>query len=82
MNYKTIIALCGFGILFLIGLLLIVGSLLKWKPLVDSDERQWLFSTQYMDRKFFGLPYVIIHNIVIGLGLILISLAAVLKVLN
>ncbi len=82
MNYGIIIALCGFGIIFIIGFLLIVGTLLKWKPLIDPKERQWLFSIQYMDRTFFGLPFVIIHNIVMGLILILISLSAFLMVLN
>jgi hypothetical protein len=82
MNYKTIIALCGFGILFITGLLLIVGTLLKWKPLINPKEGQWLFSIQYMDRNFFGLPFVIIHNIVMGLILILISLSAFLMVFN
>ncbi len=75
MNYKIIIAICGFGLLLLSGLLLIVGTLLKWKPLIDPKERQWLFSIQYLDRQVGGKSWVIIHNFVMGLILILMGLA-------
>lgn len=82
MNYKIIIAICGFGILFMRGLLLIIGTLLKWKPLIDPKERQWLFSTQYLDRQLGGKSWVIIHNIVMGLILILMGLAGLTVALN
>jgi len=73
MNYKIIIAAVGFSVLLIIGLLFVVGTLFKWKPLIDPNERQWLFATQYFDRIYFGISWVIIHNIIIGLGLILAS---------
>ncbi len=82
MNYKIIIAVVGFSILLILGLFFVVGTLLKWKPLIDPNERQWLFATQYFDRKYFGISWVIIHNIIIGLGLILASGAGLLIALH
>jgi hypothetical protein len=82
MNYKIIIAACGFGALFIVGLLLIVGTLLKWKLLINPEERQWLFSIQYTDRKYMGKSWVIMHNFVIGLILISVSLIGLLIALN
>jgi hypothetical protein len=82
MNYKSIIAIVGFSILLIIGLLFIIGTLFKWKPLIDPNERQWLFSTQYFDRKYLGLSWVIVHNIIIGLGLILASVAGLIVALH
>ena len=78
MNYKIVIAIFGFTVLLIAGLLLIIGTLIKWKPLIDPNERQWLFSTQYFDRKYFGLSWVIVHNMVIGLIFILTGLAGLL----
>jgi len=71
-----------YSLLFITGLLVIIGTLLKWKPLIDPKGKQWLFAIQYTDRQFFGKPYVIIHNLIMGLILILTSLAAFLIVLN
>jgi len=82
MNYKIIIAISGFGILFLMGILLIIGTLLKWKPLIDPKVRQWLFSTQYVDKKYFGTTVVIFHNFLMGLILISVSLMGFLIALN
>jgi hypothetical protein len=82
MNYKIIIGLIGFSILLIIGLLFIVGTLFKWKPLIDPNERQWLFFDQYVGRKYFGISWVIIHNIIIGLGLILASVSGLLIALH
>ena len=75
MNYKIIIATCGFGVFFIIGLIHIVGTLLQWKSLIKFKERQWLFSVQYLDRKVFGKSVVIIGNLLRGLILISVSLA-------
>jgi hypothetical protein len=55
-----------------------MGTIFKWKPLIDPNERQWLFSGQYVDRKYFGKSWVIIHNIIIGLIFILIGFAGLL----
>ena len=78
MNYKIIIAASGFGVIFIIGFLLIIGTLLKWKPLIDPKERQWLFSIQYLDRKYMGKSWVIMHNFLMGLILILTGFAGLL----
>jgi hypothetical protein len=82
MNYKIIIAMVGFSILLIIGLLFIIGTFFKWKPLIDPNERQWLFYTQYFDRKYLGISGVIMHNIIIGLVLILASVAGLLIAVN
>jgi hypothetical protein len=75
MNYKIIIAMVGFAVIFSIGMLFIVGTILKWKPLINPDKRQWLFSTQYIDRNYLGISWVTIHNIIIGLLFILVGIS-------
>jgi len=82
MNYKIIIATVGFVIIFIFGLLVIVGTIFKWKPLIDPTARQWLLSTQYVDRKYGGKSWVMIHNIVIGLILLLVGFSGLLMGLH
>ena len=40
MNYKILIATFGFSALLMLGLLIVVGTLLKWKPMVGPKEKQ------------------------------------------
>lgn len=66
----------------MIGFLVIIGIIFKWKPLIDPNEKTWLFSGQYLDMNYFGKSWVIIHNIIIGLIFILVGFSGLIIGLN
>jgi hypothetical protein len=74
MHYISIIATVCFAVILIIGFLVIVGTIFKWKPLIDPAEKTWLFPGQYLDGNYFGKSWVVIHNIIIGLIFILVGL--------
>ena len=82
MNVLAVIAIIGFGLFIVTGILIIIGTILGWKPLVDPKEDQWIFGLQYQIKNILGKPFVIILNLIIGLIFILISLPAFLRLAN
>ena len=49
---------------------------------MDPSEDSWLFSCQYLDRKYFGKSFVSIHNIIIGAIFMLVGYMGIVTCLN
>lgn len=62
---------------FLLGILIIFGTLRRWKWLVEPPADNWIFGMFYplvFVKKQFGKTFIIYWNYFIGVFLILISL--------
>jgi sulfite exporter TauE/SafE len=57
----------------LLGLLLIVGTLLRWKFLVDPPERWATFYSLSKLKESFGSGFLVVFNFVIGTIIVLMA---------
>jgi hypothetical protein len=56
------------GELFLVvGTILLLGVIFKWKFLVDSPEYLWPFYSQSLIKKFCGKEFLILETILLGI---------------
>jgi hypothetical protein len=64
----------GDVIVFLVGILLILGTVLKWKFLVDPPEEWAPYYSHSKLKKMFGSGFLVGFNYIVGAMLMLLSL--------
>lgn len=72
----------GLSLVLLMGVLLIVGTRLRWSVFVDPPEKSALFSTFSFIGRHFGADFLIGLNYFLGGATVLVSIFLLVKLLT
>lgn len=67
-----------FVIMTIIGAGLLIGTLLKWKPITRPNEDYWFGDSFAFISKFFGRRALVLTNILFGLFFLFVGVAGIL----